>query len=478
MKAYTLLADKRKNLLNSLRDELDVEFLEHNLTNPQRKGTMASTAVAFSLVSKSTLITPEMGLGKTYIAMGLIKEILQLQPDKKIFFCGPNDKLIEFYEDFKHNLPEYEIVSTNASESGVREAFLKLKSGAQILIAGHSVFNKGVDFHFQFIPMLNEFSTFILDEGSMMLKSFDSYAYRIMEQFVPKLEYKYILNATPIEKDLQLLINQSRVLGIPIPSKGKLYKQYGTAVDEYKVIFNNLDDLRDKMKYHMFNVSRQNLEIAGNINFDIDVRLLNVPIRLSKWIEEEGVRNLRFPFFDESLFTDLYYPTLTELKKVCAKQKIVGDKMLVYVKNVHPKVVIKRELENMGMGIKVGIYDGTHTNSAEAKSYVEHQFNSGNYDVLLTNKLYGLSLPVTNHLIMYDTPPNFFQFVFRAIRDLGNHDIKLTVLLYNHPRDYDRMKEEVQSEKYQNEFVDRGYTFVREIFNEYDRKLKLNEYDG
>lgn len=474
--SYSNLSDKKKNLLDEIRDEIDIPFLNHNLVNPQREGTMASTAVAFSLISEATLITPEMGLGKTYIAMGLMKEILQLEPDKKILFCGPNDKLIEFYKDFTYNLPEYKITYTSASEKDLRKAFSDIAAGAQVLICGHSVFNKGVDFHLKFIPILDEFSTFILDEGSMVLKSDDSYAYRSMEQFVPKLKYRYILNATPIERDLQLLINQCRVLGVPIPSKSKIYREYGTLVGEHTVIFNDLDQLKERMKYHMFNVSRNQLDVVGDINFDVNVRLLKVPHRLYKWLEEYGVRNLRYPFFDEGLFMDMNYPSLTELKKVCMKGKVDGDKMLVYVRNVNPKVVMKRELEELGL--KVGIYDGTHTDNAEKKYAVETRFNSGAYDVLLTNKLYGLSLPIANHLIMYDLPPNFFQYIFRAIRDLGDHNIKLTAIVYDHRRDLDRMTVELHSERYQNEFVDRGFTFVSEIADQIEKKRGASIYDG
>lgn len=475
-KPYTYLSEKDKHLLDTIRDEMEIEYLNHNLTNPQREGIKASTAVAFSLISKTTLITPEMGLGKTYIAMGIIKEVLQLRPGKKILFCGPNEKLIEFYNDFKHNLPEYRIVYTNASEKGVSDAFYKMRRNADILICGHSVFNKGVDFHINLIPMLDEFSTFILDEGGMMLKSFDSYAYRIMEKFVPNMEYKYILNATPVEKDLQLLINQCRVLGLPIPSRSRIYREYGTITGEHQIIFNDLDQLKNKMKYHMFNVSRSELDIAGDVKFDIDVRFLDLPLMLTKWIREYGVRNLRYPFFEESLFTEEHYPSLAELINVCIKGRGNGDKMLVYVRNVNPKSVMKRALEEMGL--KVGIYDGAHTDSPEKKHYVENQFNDGNYDVLLTNRLYGLSLPIANHLIFYDLPPNYFQFVYRAIRNLDSHDIKLTALIYDHPRDFNRMEEEVHSERYQNEFVDRGFTFVSDMMEILRHKRKVGIHDG
>lgn len=473
---YSNLPDKTKAVLDDIRDELEVPFLNHNIVNPQRDGTMASTAIAFSLLSQATLITPEMGLGKTYIAMGVVKEVLQLCPNKKILFCGPNDKLIEYQKDFEYNLPEYKITSTSASGNDIRISFGDLLAGADILICGHSVFNKGVDFHLNLIPMLDRFSTFILDEGSMLLKSEDSYAYRSMEQFVPKMQYRYVLDATPIQRDLQLLINTCRILGVPIPTRNKIYREYGTITGEHNIIFNNLDQLKDELKYHMFNVSRNQLEIAGDIYFDIDVRLLDVPPRLEKWIEEYGVRNLRYPFFDESLFQERYYPSLMELKRVCMKGRANNEKMLVYVRNVNPKKEMKRELEELGLS--VGIYDGTHTNDANKKYAVEQAFNNGKYDVLLTNKLYGLSLPIANHLIFYDFPPNFFQFVFRAIRTLGQHNLKLTSIMYDHRRDLDRMTVELNSERYQNEFVDREFSFVSEMIEIIDKKRSTQYYDG
>lgn len=473
---YTDCDTNTQLLLDAIRDEISVPVLEHNLVNKQREGTKASTAVAFSLIGKKTLITPEMGFGKTYIALGLVKEILQLRPGKKILFCGPNDKLIEFYNDFTHNLPQYDTVYTNASERGIKEAFRELKYGADILICGHSVFNKGIDFHKEFIPIADQFSTFILDEGGMLLKSIDSYAYRCMEHMVPRFEYKYILNATPIERDLQMLINQCRVLGIPLPSKGHIYREYGTLTNEYQVIFNDLDQLKERLKYNMYNVSRSQLDIAGDINFDIDVKLLKVPLQLGRWIEEHGVRNLRYPFFDDKLFTEQHYPSLTSLKNVCVKGASLNDKMLVYVRNVVPKKVIKQVLEREGL--KVGIYDGTHTDSSEKKFAVEQTFNTGYYDVLLTNKLYGLSLPKANHLILWDLPPNFFQFIYRAIRTLGNHSIKLTSILYDIRRDWDRMTQEEHSERYQNEFVDRGFSFVSDMFQIAWDKKKKGIYDN
>ena len=474
---YTFLEKNDKMLIDYLVKENKIPLLEHILKSPMREGVRAGIGVAFGLISKATLFTQEMGIGKTFLAMGLIEGILRMDWSKKVIFCGTNDKLSEYYNLFRENLsPEWGIAVTTAGQSDVMQSFKQLDSDARILICTHSVWDKGYEFHKQLIPRLDQFQCFILDEGGMLLKNSDNYAYRMMVEFVPKMKYRYILNATPIEKDLALLINQCRVLGIPIPSKGRLYAQYGNiGEDEYKWIFGNLKELSEQLKYHVFNVSRKHVESAGKINYILDTKLLRVTKFLSEYMREDNVRSVRFPFLYPEAFTPEIYPSLRTLLKVCTEGVSQGDKLLVYVRNVEPKKYMKWYLEQMGL--RVGIYDGSHTVTKEQKDYVEEMFNQGQYDVLLTNKIYGLSLKTANHVVMYDLPPNFYQYIYRAIRDLNDKDLKVTPIIYDFENDYETIKEELNSERYQNEFSDRGFDLVNQIYKQLQHKVRNKLYD-
>lgn len=473
---YTDLMQKERNVLDYMRGMKDIPAIEHQLKNVHREGTMSGVAIAYGMVSKKVLYTQEMGIGKTFVAMGLIENILRANSDKKVMFCGTNDKMNEYLEVFNENLTEgWGITSTTAGEENVRRAFRDLDNGCRILISSHSVWDKGHRFHEEFIPRLNEFQAFILDEGGMLLKNIDNYAYRMMEQFVPKMDYKFILNATPIERDLSLLVNQCRILGIPIPSRTTLYRQHGYVDDESRWIFTDLGELKDSLKYHVFNVSRIHVESAGEVTYKVDARYLKVNEAIHTLIREDNSRSLRFPFKRPELFLPEYYPSLRNLIDTCVTGKSNGDKMLVFIRNVEPKTQIKRILEELGM--TVGIYDGTYTSTAEQKNYVEKEFNDGKYDVLLTNKLYGLSLKTATHAIMYDLPHNFFQYVYRAIRDLKSKELKVTVMVYDYPNDYRTIQEELNSERYQNQFSDRGFEMVKTIDNQLRAKAEAKHYD-
>ena len=416
---YTFLDSRDRNLLDHLHTLDTVPLLAHQLKNPHRESTKASVAVAFGLISKATLFTQEMGIGKTFIGMGIIENLLRIHPGKKVMFCGTNDKLEEYIETFRDNLsPHFQVTWTTGAESDVNRAFMELEQ-ASVLISTHSIWDSSVAFHKKFIERIPDFVGIVIDEGGLLFKNQNNYAYRMMEQFVPKLPYRYILNATPIEKDLSLLVNQCRVLGIPIPSKSKLYSEYGRTDDDFRWLFSNLEDLRDKLKYHIFNVSRAHIENIGKVNYDLRTYLLNVTREQQMIINEDGARNIRYPFKYPDTFVDAIYPSLRLLKQICVDGKNNGDKMLVYIRNVEPKKVIKEVLEELGL--TVGIYDGAHTDTADKKRFVENSFNQGEYDVLLTNKIYGLNLK-TNHIMMYDLPSNFFQFIYRGIRSLEEHN--------------------------------------------------------
>ena len=474
---YTFLDKNEQSLLDIILEEETVPLLTHQLKNSLREETKASVAVAFGLFSKATLYTQEMGIGKTFIAMSLLENILRANPTKKVMFCGTNDKLEEYMELFRENLSSaFPVTWTTAGELEVRSAFREL-SNCRILVTTHSIWDSSHHFHKEFIPLIDEFVAIVIDEGGMLFKNQNNYAYRMMEQFVPQMKYRYILNATPIEKDLSLLVNQCRILGIPIPSKGKLFSMYGSvAEDDYKWIFSNLGELRDKLKYHIFNISRSQLDGIGKINYTLKPYLMKVTNTQQRLIYEDGAKNLRYPFKYPEYFTPNHYPSLKILINICLEGQKRGDRMLVYIRNVQPKVVIREILESLGL--RVGIFDGTHTDTHEKKRRVENAFNNGEYDVLLTNKIYGLSLKIATHVIIYDLPPNFYQYIFRAIRDLNDKDLKVSVLVYDFENDYLSIKDECDSERYQNEFSDRGFTAVSDIYNMLSRKVDSNQYDG
>ena len=473
---YSNHTQKEKNLLDYLDEQDELPILEHQLKNSMREGTRAGVAVAFGMLSKATLFTQEMGIGKTFVAMGLIENILRSNPNKKVVFCGTNDKLNEYRELFNENLTDgWGITHTTAGKSQVSRAFREWDMGYRVLICTHSVWDKGHHFHEQLIPRLDQVQAFILDEGGMLLKSADNYSYRMMEQFVPSLPYRFVLDATPIGRDLTLLLNQCRILGIPIPSKSALFSKYGSLSRENEWVFGNLQELKESLKYHVFNVSRRHIEEAGEVNYILNTKFLRVPKEIYQLIDEDNARSLRYPFLHPNLFSPTNYPSLRCLLDVCVRGKVEGDHMLVYVTNVEPKARMKELLEELGL--RVGIYDGAHTKTQGEKNAVEGAFNRGEYDVLLTNKLYGLSLSKANHVITYDLPPNTYQYVYRAVRDLNSKDLKVTTIVYNYPNDYNTLQKEADSERYQNEFSDRGFNLVKRIMKDLNYKATHKLYD-
>lgn len=474
---YSMLSNEDKQLIDYLSELESVPLLAHQLTNPLRENTKASIAVAFGLISKATLFTQEMGIGKTYIAMGLIENILRIDPTKKVMFCGTNDKLKEYIGLFKENIsPNFGVTWTTAEEYEVRGAFRELDNGASVLISTHSVWDKGSEFHKAFIEHIDDFQAVIVDEGGMLFKNNDNYSYRMMVTFMPNMKYRYILNATPIERDLTPLVNQCRLLGIPIPSKGKLYAMYGNVDDDdYKWIFRNLNQLKEDLRYHIFNISRDQIETAGKIEYDLRCYLLRVERNQQEMVNEDGSRSVRFPFLYPDYFMPQAYPSLRKLIEICREGKIQGDKMLVFVRNVEPKVAIKSYLESQGLS--VGIYDGYHTDTRDKKAKVEAEFNEGKYDVLLTNKIYGLSLMTANHIIMYDLPSNFYQYIYRAIRDLKYKNLKVSIMAYDFPNDYETIVREINDERYQNEFSSRNFHLIEEMQQQLNLKANSNRYD-
>lgn len=475
MKYFTNLSEKERRVVDKILVADDIPILEHGLISPMREGTKQSNSVAFGLMTKAALFTQEMGFGKSYTVYALINELLRVIPkNKKVLYCCTNDKLKEDVKNLTEELPPGTgVIGTTAGRKQVERAFNRIRGGDRVMVFTHSVWDTEYHFHRELIPILDQFDVFILDEGGMVLKNTDNYSYRCMMQFVPQMEYRYILNATPIEKDLQLLLNQLRVLGLPIPSQNQIYRRYGTLNEEAKRVFHNLGDLQEQTKYHVFNMSRADLNIS--VNLDIDVRLMKTTPVIQDLISEDGVRNLRFPFIDHMKYTPMNYPSLENLINIALEGKRNGEHILAYVTNVEPKKYMKEILTELGL--EVGIYDGHHTNTQERKVIVERNFNEGKYDIMLTNRMYGLSLGKASHVVMYDLPPNYMQYIYRAIRDLKDITLKVTALIYEHQRDFNNLEEELRAEVYQNEYSGRGFNVVKTMIQQVNDKQARREYD-
>ncbi len=318
------------------------------------------------------------------------------------------------------------------------------------------------------------FNVFILDESSV-IKNDTTQMYNYCENISNAMERTYMMNATAFEKHILDIYYQFNIMDTQLlpevafikktfctwarnsywktektPGQGRGYKrvqQYTWDLSGYK----NQSVFKESLKYVYFGRSLKDVGmdidhiykiytvqpnplqtqlISGGFHSN---EVLNCPSLLNG-VTEAGYKELKFDRASN--------PKLDRLCEL-AETELDGVSFMVYCYHIDAQYKIKAELEAIGR--KCVIINGEDPKGKD-KDMIKlermQKFNSGEYDVIITNLQKSLNLPGADAMILYSntaTVGRLEQIRGRIDRHVDDRVRTYIMLLYEGTSEYDLM---------------------------------------
>lgn len=414
----------------------DVKF------RPMQKNLIINS---LSTPNKNALITVDMGVGKTYISLGIAQLLRLAHPDKKICFVALKNKLNEYAQVLSKHLGTSVLLVTG--EQPMVDRFKTDLKNHKIILTSISAWSHNIDFNLFMMKNVKEFCATFYDESEAL----ESDGYAIFSKFSRYVPYSYLTNATPISKDLLQTYNNLNPIKAFTGSIEEFRNKYAlvkknTKVQNSKEVA-DIAKIKEDFRDYIVNFNREDLNIQVTINpFFIHAKPTKTQL---KWISEgmplltslfspttnnSETNNNNYTteptFKNKSVDASMkLYEVLTQITNQRGKENF-GNK-IIYVQHYNAKLVLKKMIEKV-FGYKVFILDGQVTQKAEDQLKVANDFNNTENAIILTNIVRGSNLGSADQLITYGLPPssNLKQFIYRAIRNMEDTEVDLIMIYY------------------------------------------------
>lgn len=382
--------------------------------------------VAFLYYAGSALLGDEVGLGKTVQIAGLANLLKsEYKQRKECFrFCFLTEKssidqirkkMVQFTGEFVGMLP--------SGEEGVVKKYIEsYENGSRYSIVGsHSLLNSA---DFLVHSAKNPFDLIVVDE-SALLKNTSSDVFKNAKALFKFHKRKIVLNATPLETEAMEFYNQLDLLDdIFLPTRETFRSRYcrlkpglfGYDVDGYK----NEGEFKEMISLRC--IARMRTDIGAVYEDNIYKRIL-VPQSpeqkelMRKTTLYQMVNDYPTGVNRNIPFTPFTAPKVAALIWLLSTLDVAKDKALVYCRFKDNQAGIRLLLEEAGYSVE--IVNGESNPKERAR--IINGFQSGMYDVLITNVQRGLDFNNCNNTILYTIDPNpqkMVQFEGRMTREV------------------------------------------------------------
>ena len=366
------------------------------------------------LETPNAVIAVEQGLGKTMITMGFI-HLLNLYKPTKTVITVPKNKIVDFEDAFLKNSNLVPIIST-----GDAKLVKRLETNfdtTNLIIVSDTAWTHSLDFNILLFNNLDNIDVTIFDEAS----SIEDKGYLNMCKMARSLPYKYVLNATPInQKNPKMTFNILYSLGLVAGDYNTFRNKY--CYFDQKTEMYTLQDIDTILKtwgkhFIFFNREELGVEVKFNTKF---IRCMLNNIQKEYFYKGNGSSELLYSPQTSGLFelSPQTTPALAELIKVVLGN--VENNKVIYVKNVIAQSTIKKILLSLGVDCKI----------FTPNVGMEEEFNNKQGAVMIINSDRGINLGSAKDMIIYDTPPDIYQYLYRAVRDLKSKNINLFWIYY------------------------------------------------
>lgn len=377
------------------------------------------------------VLTMEMGTGKTYVCMGLAQIARCLDSSKKGVISVPKNKV----EDFK-NLIEESLQCNVMVVSGQKPSIDRLAKNfdkVDIIVAQHSFWTHSIHSLMFMYNNVDKFNFSFYDEADGK----NAIGFKAFIEFSRLIPISFLANATPIGKDTTLIRHLLYATDATNLSEREFDNRYCDKTFYQGTVTSvvNVPSIKQDFRQHLINLNRSDigLKAENNIKFH--------PMRMSgvqqTWVRQ-GLRKdiaLYSPEVSESanlninpkpVFSPRFVPALAKMNELLNTKQDM--KKIIYVKNTD--TIIKLRVLLDAMGYNPYIIDGQHTRTAEMQKASEEKYNADSNGIMITNIIKGTNLDTAQHVIIYDTPPDVQQLIFRAIRGIKSKTIEVDWIYY------------------------------------------------
>lgn len=444
--------DEGKSIRRIINEErIDYQEYIGELRDKQTVGT------AFMYLSPRSIIGDGVGFGKTAEIAALLNVLKQTDQLTKFLICVESTAVGQIIYELTKFTGMYVIEMPTKTVEMRKRITSTDWSAVDGVVMAHSglradLFSQWLSKYLDNQGLSRIFNVFIIDESSVIkhsgTKTYD-YTYNICRA-VPRV---HLLNATTFETNIMDIYNQvDMILPEAMPKSWRIEKEYCTykSVSFWKT---NQTTRKPEMQFR-----RERSGYKNQAKFKQALRLLYFgrPRAESKhkYRVVEVVPNMQQMVFINrgyrysevlncpSLVTDMEMPTTSEnVPKMAKLMEMVktefeGKNIMVYCFHVEAQQAMADELAAIGRNPVV--LNGA-TPMAQ-RFEIQSKFNSGEYDVLITNIQKSLNLTGGDVCIIYSqigNPARMEQVRGRIDRGVDDEQREFVLMLYAHTAEYD-----------------------------------------
>lgn len=375
------------------------------------------------------IISMEMGTGKTYVSIGLLQVARALMPTKKAIVTVPKNKVSDF-RDLISSALNCRVLTVTGQQKDI-DRLIRNFDDVDVIVAQSSFWTHSLKGQLFMYNNAHRFGISFYDEASGL----EATGFKTFLEFSRYIPISFLANATPIGVDTRLVRNLLYGVGATALSERSFKSRYSSYNKTTRSSTTNPNRIKEDFEKYFINLNRSDIGLVAGT--DITFHRLELTDYQRYWMQNGIQSNLALyspetSNADTSLFTKepiLNPITVTAFARL---QELVlrfrDTKKIIHISNT-ASIIRTKELLTM-MGYKVYIMDGKHTPKEEDQKREEERYNADPNGVMLTNLIKGSNLETSNHIIVYDTPSDMQQLIFRAIRGIQSKTIRVDWMYY------------------------------------------------
>ena len=380
--------------------------------------------------TKGTIVTHEMGLGKSYMILYMAIITKLMEPYKKVLITAPSDSIEKITNLVKSNTA-YNVMSSTGDARKV-ERLINEFDNLDIIIVQQSIWSSSVDFHIFMYNNVDKFSINIYDEMASK-NAAGGAAFAEMSKHITKT---VVLNATVFDNSIDKIYNSlNTVSALRGMTKERFTQKYKiTDRKSGKVILKTVDLVNDFGKF----ISNKNRSDLG-INIKVNMKFIRItPTEYQKnliRISNDVRKSLSAPtmlkgFVPDNVplvFTKKEVPSLSAVFYVI-NQLPKDENLVIYCNYIHAVSRIANELRYNGRDVY--LITGESTKTPKEKKDVEDAFNAFKGGIAIITIEKAISLNSAKSMILYEIPQDLSQTIFRIIRGSNDKEVDVYQIYY------------------------------------------------
>jgi superfamily II DNA or RNA helicase len=389
-----------------------------------------TTLLAWSVISRSCLITLDTGLGKTLLATAYMQFVSERFKRKKkfIYVCelGSMEQTLDKIR--KHS--GFRCVSVTGENEAIHNIVeLGIDNFDVIVITYQGLLNFVLN---QFLVTFKDSFIGIIVDECQHLGNETSLTSRIAKSMCKRFDYKLFLSATPFRTRPEQYLRILHILDDNLVTNvEEMIKHYRIKDDDGNVVsYKDLDQLEENLFLKVVGYTRKELGLDGK----------HVPkayLVESTGEEQKATRKDMLRVIKGNSSGGCF----KTLVNVLLRFKSQSKKGLIYCNTNENKRMLLEGLQ--GEGFAVGVIDGSLTKRRERPA-IQREFAEGKYDVVITNITTGLDMQC-DFILFWEMTLDFKQMIGRGERGLSGTNMDIVFILAKDTVELEYFKENVYS---------------------------------